>query len=82
MTTNERFIAIARAGRSVLEKIDAVLEGRDTEIRTCTYSEAADRIGVSRPTVYKLVKTGKIRTVDICGGRRIIVSSLEDLVLG
>lgn len=81
MDTNERLIKIAQASPSTLEQIDNVLEGRpassgDIDLRTLNFKEAAKRLGISRPTVYRLVKDHLIETVLIGGLERIPMRNL------
>lgn len=44
--------------------------------RTYTTTEVAEVLGLSRATVQKLVRDGKIRTLDL-GVRKILVSEAE-----
>ena len=82
METNERFIKLAKASPTVLERVDRVLEGRaetasgEVELRTLTLTDAATRLGVSRPTVYRLVQRGELATVLIGGLERIPLRAL------
>lgn len=78
---------ICAADPALLAKVDAVLKGDDTtipkvdpDVRTCTLTEAARRIGVSRPTVYRLIKKGAIRTIPLCGVSRVVLQSLFDYI--
>ena len=83
MTVNERYKRIADAPREVLERVDLVLNGRDVapvddelKNRTITAMEAAKRLGVSRPTVYRMVKDKELLTVEIRGIPRIWLPSI------
>ena len=86
MGTNERLLKLATADAATLAKVDAVLNHTDTthkpeaDTRTCTFTEAARRLGVSRPTVYRLTRSGRLRTVKLCGVSRIVLSSVVDFV--
>ena len=86
MSSNERLLKLATADAATLAKVDAVLNHTDTttkpeaDTRTCTYTQAAKRLGVSRPTIYRLVKAGRLRTVALCGVNRIVLSSVVDFV--
>ena len=42
--------------------------------------ELAERLGVSRPTIYRLARAGRLRTVKLCGVNRVVLSSLSDFV--
>lgn len=82
MDTNERLIKLAKASPLVLERVDRALEGREeTEpdkiaLRTVTLTDAATRLGVSRPTIYRLVQRGELTTVLIGGLERIPLRAL------
>lgn len=87
MSTNERLLKLATADAATLAKVDAVLDHRDTnermpetDTRTITFTQAAKRLGVSRPTVYRLTRIGRLRTVKLCGVNRVVLSSLTDFV--
>lgn len=89
MTTNERMMKICAADPALLARVDAVLNGTNTrapkedpDVRTCTLTEAARRIGVSRPTVYRLIRKGVIRTIPLCGVSRVVLQSLFDYIAG
>ena len=83
MTTNERLKMVMDAPREILERVDLVLCGRDVapvddelKNRTITAMEAAKRLGVSRPTVYRMVKDKELLTVTIRGIPRIWLPSV------
>jgi len=87
MDATKRMQMILTATPAVLAKIDAVLAGDDTHVqkvdpdcRTCTLTEAARRMGVSRPTVYRLIERKAIRTVELNGVSRVTLQSLFDYV--
>lgn len=87
MSTNERLLKLATADAATLAKVDAVLNHTDgdgkkpeADTRTVTYTEAAKRLGLSRPTVYRLIRAGRLRTVKLCGVSRIVLSSVVDFV--
>lgn len=90
MTTNERLLKIATANSETLARVDAVLNGtdggtiakREEDTRLITYTEAAKRLNLSRPTIYKLVKMGRLATVPIDGVRRIRLQSVFDYANG
>ena len=70
---------------AVLANIDAVLLGDTTRVpkaepdcRTITKTEAARRLGVSIPTVYRLVRLGRIKTVETDGANRVLLASVFD----
>ncbi len=83
MDNNERIIAFLRASEDQLKKIDAILEGGDrppvkaeAETRLITQEEAARRLGISRTTVWRLIKEGTLLTVNQRGKRRVRLDSL------
>ena len=81
MEATTRMHKILEAPAATLEQVDAILEGRatlvdDAGLKTVTLKEAANRLGVSRPTVYRIVKSGDLDTVLIGGLERIPVRAL------
>lgn len=84
MTINERIVKIATASPAMLAKVDAILNGTakvnraDEDVRLITYSEAAKRLNLSRPTVYRLVKAGRLEVVPLDGVNRIRLKSVID----
>ena len=89
MSTNERLIKLATASPAVLAKVDAVLSGADgatrapdADCRLCTYTEAARLMKVSRPTIYRLVRAGRLDVVPLNGVNRILMRSIFDCVNG
>ena len=47
---------------------------------TLSYDRAADRLGVSRSTVQRLVRSGALPVVDVGGAPRLRVADLEEYV--
>ena len=89
MTTNDRMIKIATANPQTLAKVDAVLNGTDgkpvkvdDDCRLVTYTEAAKRLNLSRPTVYRLVKLGRLEVVPLDGVNRIRLQSVINFANG
>ena len=89
MTANERMMKICAASPALLAKIDAVLVGDETvvpkvdpDLRTCTITEAARRYQVSRPTMYRLIQAGRVRTLQLNGVSRVLIQSLVDYANG
>lgn len=87
MSTNERLLKLATADAATLAKVDAVLNHTDAnerkpeaDCRLLTYTEAAKRLSVSRPTVYRLARAGRLRVVPLNGVNRILLSSVVDCV--
>jgi excisionase family DNA binding protein len=82
MSERERMMKLLAANPATLATVDAVLNGtdskptRDEDVRLCTYTEAAKRLGLSRPTVYRLAKMGRLETVSLNGTSRILMRSV------
>lgn len=83
MDNNERIIAFLRASEDQLKLIDEILEGRnrpsvkeEAETRLITQEEAARRLGISRTTVWRLIKEGALLTVRQRGKQRVRLDSL------
>lgn len=90
MTDNERMIKVAMATPADKAKIDAILDHRDitervretVDARLLTYTETARMMKLSRPTVYRLVRAGRLKTMPLNGTSRIIYSSVVDCLNG
>ena len=89
MTEKERMLKLLAASPATLAKVDAVLNGTDkgtekavADVRLCTYTEAAKRLNLSRPTIYRLVKAGQLETVPLDGTNRIRFKSVIDFANG
>lgn len=88
MTQNERLVKLGTAGPALLAQVDAVLDGRKTfrkepETRLLSISQAARTLGVSRMTVYRLKKNGRLPTVTLPGGTpRIPLAAVQALAAG
>ena len=82
MGTDERLAKLLKASPTTLEKIDAILDGRahadaaEIDLRTITLKDAATRLGVSRPTVYRLIRNRALETVLIGGYERVPLRAL------
>jgi len=86
MTERERMLKLLAASPATLARVDAVLSGMDgkadDDVRLCTYTAAAQRLNLSRPTIYRLVKLGRLETVSLDGTRRIRLKSVIDFANG
>ena len=89
MTEKERMLKLLAASPATLAKVDAVLNGTDRgtekvadDVRLCTYTEAAKRLNLSRPTIYRLAKAGRLEVVPLDGTRRIRLKSVIDFANG
>lgn len=89
MSETERLKKLLDADPSTLEKVDAVLAGVDCLIRQSeedcrliTITETAKMLNVSRPTVYGLIKAGKLHAVTLDSVQRVRHSSVVKFVHG
>lgn len=87
MSNEQRMMRLLTANQQTLAKVDAVLDGTDgkpdnaeTDCRLVTLTEAAKRMGVSRPTVYRLARLGRLQVVPLNGVNRIRLQSVFDCV--
>lgn len=70
-------------------KIEMLLNGDETvtpppiaDARTCSQSEAARRLDVSRATAIGWMRAGRLRTVNIGGVPRVLLSSIDEIARG
>ena len=89
LDANQRILKIATADTKTLARIDSILTGEDTspvpvekENRLLTYTDAGRRTGLSRPTIYRLVKSGRLDVVELNGVNRITLASLNSFISG
>ena len=89
MNATERMQKMLAANPAQLSRIDAILDGSDTrpasaerENRLLTHTDAAKRLGVSRSTVYQLVRSGKLETVPLLGSTRVTLESVNAFARG
>ena len=88
LSVNERMLKIATANPAVLARVDAILCGDataqkpETDVRLVTYTEAARRLCVSRPTIYRLTRAGRLAIVPLNGTNRIKLQSVFDFANG
>ena len=89
MSERERMMKLLAANPQTLAKVDAVLNGTDgkpdkadDDCRLVTYTEAAKRLNLSRPTVYRLAKAGRLEVVPLDGVNRIRLKSVIDFANG
>lgn len=88
MKIQDRYTALGTATPSQLEKIDLILEGRDCQApqrqqdnRLLMMGDAAKELNVSRATVYRLIKEGRLPTVELRAGTlRIPSQAITDFV--
>jgi len=86
MNTEDRFRKILAANNAQLAAIDDILTGifsktakTEPDTRLITYTEAAQRLNVSRPTIYRLVALGRLDVVPLGGVNRIRLKSVVSL---
>lgn len=89
MSERERMMKLLAANPQTLAKVDAVLNGTDgksvkadDDCRLVTYTEAARRLNLSRPTIYRLAKAGRLEIVPLDGVNRIRLKSVVDFANG
>lgn len=89
MTTNDRLIKIATATSQTLARIDKILDGTDgmaakadDDCRLVTFTAAARLLNISRPTVYRLTKLGRLQVVPLDGVNRVRLQSVIDFANG
>lgn len=89
MSNEQRMMRLLTANPQTLAKVDAVLNGTDgrsvkadDDCRLVTYTEAAKRLNLSRPTVYRLAKAGRLEVVPLDGVNRIRLKSVIDFANG
>ena len=89
LDANQRILKIATADTKTLARIDSILTGEDTspvpierENRLVTDTDAARRTRLSRPTVYRLAKAGRLDVVELNGVNRITLASLNSFISG
>ena len=80
-----RMMRLLTANPVALAKVDSVLDGTggrdagaDDDCRLVTYTEAAKRLNLSRPTVYRLARAGRLKAVPLGGAMRIRLNSVMD----
>lgn len=83
MTMNQILGALANADERTLSIVGRVLTGgtvpgenSDPDVRTINATEAATRLGVSRPTIYRMMDEGQLQTLTLRGVRRIRLASV------
>jgi len=82
LTTEQRLGAILAATPDVLRRVDHVLTGEPTEGTTdpgdrklLSIRQTADALGVSRTTVWRLLRDGRLPCVELRPGSRRIPSA-------
>ena len=90
MSDKQIMQAVLNASPAKLKEVADVLAGRakttkttdgqgKAELRLVTYTAASKLLAVSRPTIYRLVRAGKLKTVTMSGSvPRITMRSILD----
>jgi excisionase family DNA binding protein len=89
MTTEQRMTLLLAANPGVLRRIDSILAGEiegatePTDRRLLSIQQAADALGVSRTTVWRLLRDGRLPFIELRkGSRRIPSEAITALVKG
>jgi excisionase family DNA binding protein len=86
MNVEHRFQKLLTATPDQLAKIDALLEGKSSapeqvDARLLTLTAAAERMGLSRQTVFRMTRDGRLPVVEVRAGRlRVPALALQNLV--
>ena len=82
MTTEQRLSAILAANPGVLRRVDAILSGEPIEgatdpgdRRLLSIAQTARALNISRTTVWRLLRDGRLPTVELRPGSRRIPSA-------
>jgi len=87
--SNERLLKLIQASHTQLEQIDQILAGRSFQESTSSsegplllgMGEAAKMLGVSRPTLWRLIQSGRLEKVELLpNSYRIRRADIEALV--
>jgi excisionase family DNA binding protein len=90
MTTERRMTLLLAATPDTLRRVDRVLTGEPTEgatdpgdRRLLSIRQAADALGVSRTTIWRMLRDGALPCVEIRpGSRRVPSAAVTALVKG
>ena len=89
MSTDERMMKLLQADPGTLAKVDAVLNGTATDKptdpgdrRLLTQTQAAEILGCSRMTVFRMIKDGRLDAVELRAGRLRIPSAALTALVG
>ena len=86
MNIEHRFQKLLTATPEQLAKIDALLEGKGfrsepLDTRLLTLTAAAETMGLSRQTVFRMTRDGRLPVVEVRAGRlRVPACALQELV--
>jgi excisionase family DNA binding protein len=90
LTTEKRMALLLAANTDVLRRVDRVLTGEPTEGATATgdrrllsIAQAAVALGVSRTTIWRLLRDGRLPCVELRpGSRRVPSQAVTEFVKG
>ena len=81
LTTEQRMTMLLAATPDTLRRVDRVLTGEPTEgateptdRRLLSIRQAADALGISRTSIWRLLRDGRLPTVEIRPGSRRVPS--------
>lgn len=86
MTFEHRVQKMVVATPAQLDQIDAVLDGKTAiaepvDMRLLTLTAAAQTMGLSRQTVFRMTRDGRLPVVEVRAGRhRVPATALQNLV--
>jgi len=80
MTTEARIQNLLQADAEKLAQVDSILEGRATEAtntdrRLLSMTQAAETMGLSRQTIWRMIKEDRLPVVEIRRGRYRVPSA-------
>lgn len=90
MAIEQLMKALLAADKPTLGKVADVLMHRERPVHQCvnketrliTQREGAKRLGISTTSLWRLIKEGRIETINVRGRRRVRLASLEDYSIG
>ena len=89
MSQQEMLLKLATASPAKLRQVCDILNDarpavthaatpHDADVRLITFTDAAKRLNLSRPTIYRLARQGRLEVVALNGVNRIRLSSVFD----
>lgn len=90
MAIEQLMQAVLTATPAKRRELERVIRGETTtttttgkdESRLCTISGAARLLALGRNTIYRLIETGRLDTVDLNGCRRVTMRSIRQFIDG
>ena len=65
-----------------MKQNEQTAQSPEVETRLLSISKAAERLGLSRATIYLLIEQGRLDVVNLNGTRRIRLQSVIDFSMG